>query len=144
MVCESATHKGASHGRNAIHGTDDTSVDGSLPEGYRVGDNDQGTREDASRAYTSDGSANDEGDRCWCSAADKRAELEDGNGSQINPFDAEEGIKLAKEELECAGSEQVRRTIPAHIVERIEMVGYFGDRSGNYGVVQRHEQDGQA
>ncbi len=138
MICESTAHKGPSHRRDAVHGTDDTSVDGSLPKGYCVGNNDQRTREDASRAYTSDGSANDEGYRCWRGAADKRAELEDGNGSQIDPFDTEKSIKFAKEELECASGEQVGRTIPAHIVKRVEIVGDFGDCSGNDGIVERH------
>ena len=107
MVRESTTHKRAGYRCNAIHSTNDPSVDGSLPEWYCVGDDDQRTGKDAGRTYTSDGSTNDEGYRCWCSTTNKRTKLEDGNGSQINPLDAEEGIELAKKELEGASGKEV-------------------------------------
>lgn len=67
----------------------------------------QRARHDAGGAQAGHGAANDERDGVLGDAADEAAELEEADGDEIDPFDAEVDVELAKEELQGGGSQEV-------------------------------------
>ena len=97
-------------------------------------DND-GSRKDAPRAKTGDSAADYERLGCGGHAADQGAELEDEEGTKIDPLDVEEGVDLSVQQLEGAGGEEVGAAIPANIVQRVELVSYARDSGGYDGIV---------
>ena len=100
-----------------------------------VHEDDDGAGEETGRAQAGDGTADDEGVGGWGGAADGRADLEDHDGGQEDPFGVEEGVDAAEEELEGGHGQEVGRAVPAHVSKGVEVVGDLGDGGGNDGTV---------
>ncbi len=143
MIGEGSTHQRSSDGGYAVHGAYESRVDGPFDQRNRVRDDDERPGEDACGSQTGNGTANDESYRCWRSTTDYRADLEDKDSHQINPFDREEGVKFAEEQLEGACSQKICGAIPPYILESLEMIRYFWDRRRNDGVIL-HDDTGSA
>ncbi len=60
LVGKGTAHERASHGGDAVHGTDETHVHGALAKGHAAVDNEKSARKDTGRAETSNGAADDE------------------------------------------------------------------------------------
>ena len=144
MVCKGSSQQRPDDRGDAVDGANATGVYGALNQGNRVRDDDQSPAEQAGRPQTSNSPTDDQSHRVWRNATEKRADLEDKQGDQEDPFNAEEAVKLAKEQLEGAGREEVCGAVPAHILDRTELVGDARDCSGDDRVVQSHAQNGQA
>ena len=104
-------------------------------KGNSVGDDENGSAEDTSGSYTGDGAADDQSRRVGRNAADQGADFEDEEGDDVDPFDGVVGVKLSVEKLGRACCQEVSRTIPTHIVERLELICDFRDGSCDDGVV---------
>jgi hypothetical protein len=61
---------------------------------------DERTGEDSSTTHAGNGTSDNESSRRRGSTANNRAELEDDNGGDINPFDWIVSVDFSKEELE--------------------------------------------
>ena len=101
------THQWSNNARNAVHGPKDTLEYGTLLERLGHGDDQICARKDAGGAQARDGASDDKGGAVRRDAADEGAELEDGDGDEIDPFDGEEGVQFAEDELETRGGEEV-------------------------------------
>ena len=144
MVGKGATHQRSRDGGQTVHGTNQSGVDGSLRERNGVCDNDQAAREDARASGSCYGTTNDQSDRIRCHTANERAELENADGSQEDPFDAEESVDFTELELEGTGCEKVGGRVPADIVEGMELVGNSGYGGRDDSVIQCNEEDSEA
>ena len=72
-----------------------------------MGDNDQGSREDAGSTQAGDGTADDEGSAGWGESAYERAEFEDSDGQDEGVLDGKERVRFAVEKLKRGGGEEV-------------------------------------
>ena len=70
-------------------------------------------------------------------STENRANLENEQGHQKGPLQAEEAKTPAKRQLEGTFGEQIRRAVPAHILQRVELVRDARDGGGDDGAVQR-------
>ena len=66
--------------------------------------------------------SNDQSSRVRRSTTDCRADLEDPNGNQVHPFDAVESVEFSKEQLERAGRQEIGGSVPADVVDRVELI----------------------
>ena len=101
------THQRSNNARNAVHGAKDPLEYGTLLERLGHGDDEIRAGKDTGGAQARDGASDDEGGAVRRDAADEGAELEDGDGDEIDPFDGEEGVQFAEDELETRGGEEV-------------------------------------
>ena len=69
-------------------------------------------------------------------------QVQTGRGRSENPLYVQVSVEFAEEELECAGGEKVGGTVPAHVVEGIELVSDAGDGGGDDHVVKGDAKDG--
>lgn len=106
-----------------------------LPRLNRVRDNNHGPLKDTRGPKTSNRPAHNEGIRCRGGTTDRRPDFEDNNGSQEHPLDRKVTVQLSENELEHAGNEQVRSTIPANVFEGLELIGDSRDGSSDDCVV---------
>jgi hypothetical protein len=97
----------SSNRRNTVHTSNDTHISRTLSERDRVGNNQNGTAKDSRSSQTGDGTANDQSSRVGRGSAYQAADLEDGEGDEVNPFDRVEGVEFAVDELRRARGEQV-------------------------------------
>lgn len=93
------------NGRNAVHTTNQTHVGRTLAKRNSARNNQDGSAEDTSCADSSDRTPNDECGRVGRNTTDQRAEFEDGERNQIDPFDGVESVKLSVNELGSASRE---------------------------------------
>lgn len=122
MVGEGSTQKRAGNRSDAVHGADDTRVNGSFDEWDSVRDDDQSAGKNASGSHTGNRSTDDQGLRTRCSAADDRADLEDEDGNQIAPLEREESVKFAPKKSKCATGQKVRTAIPPYVLQAVENI----------------------
>ena len=101
------THQRSNNARNAIHGAKEPLEHGTLLERLGHGDDQISARKDTGGAQARDGAPDDEGGAVRRDAADEGAELEDRDGDEIDPFDGEEGVQFAEDELETGGGKEV-------------------------------------
>ena len=101
------THQRSHDARNAVHGAKEPLEHGTLLERLGQGDDEIGARKDAGGAQAGDGAPDDEGGAVGRDAADEGAELEDGDGDEVDRLDGEEGVQFAEDELEPGGGEEV-------------------------------------
>jgi len=121
-IGKSATHERTCHRSDAIHGSNHTSVGRTLSERNGVGDDEDCAREDTGGSKSGHSTTNDE---CWrvrSNAANERSELEKTKSGQVYPLEIEVRVKLAEEQLECAGGEEVSRSIPTDVWVRCQRV----------------------
>lgn len=85
----------------------DLRIQRSSGERNTVGENQEGAGEEARGAQAGDGSTNDECDRVLRDTADQAAHLEDEDGSQVNPLEAQEGVEFSEQQLEGGGGEKI-------------------------------------
>lgn len=100
-----------------------------------LGNDDQRTRHNTGASHSLYGPANNEGDGVWRTSAYKRANLEDGQGDEVDPVDLVFNIEFTEYELERAGGQEVGRSIPGHIFEGVEIICDLRDCSCNDGTV---------
>lgn len=72
-----------------------------------MGENQKSAGEETRRAQAGDGSTDDQGDRVLSNAADQATDLEDEDGSQVDPLEAQVGVELSEQQLESGGGEKV-------------------------------------
>jgi hypothetical protein len=107
VVGECTADQGTRNGCQAVHASYRARVDGALGKRDGVGEDCQSAGKDACCANAGDSAADDEGHAVLGDTADERAELEEEDGGQVDPFDGEEGVETAEEELEGSGGEEV-------------------------------------
>jgi hypothetical protein len=143
LVCECSTHtkyplahvdrgkwgnlQWTSNRRNTIHAANKSHVRRPLPQRHRHRDDQDGSREDTSSAHTRNRTADDQSRGVRGDTADERADLEDEQGNEVDPFDAVEGVEFAVNKLCCAGGEEICGAIPADVVEGFELICDAGD-----------------
>ena len=76
---------------------------------------------------TGDGSSYDECNRIGGNAADETSELKDCERREEGPFDVEHCKDPSIQWLQCSCRDEIRATIPTHVIIRIEVIGYAGD-----------------
>jgi hypothetical protein len=113
VIGEGAAHKWAGDGGNSVHGSNDTSINWSLAQRNRIRNNDQSSREDTCAAQSCNSPAHNESRGRRSNSTDERANLEDTDCNQVDPFDRVEGVEFAEEQLERAGAEEVGGAVPA-------------------------------
>ena len=101
------THQRSNNAGNAVHGAKEPLEHETLLKRLGHGDDQIRAREDTGRAQARDGAPDDESSAVRRDAADEGAELEDGDGDEEDPFDGEESVKFAEDELETGGGEEV-------------------------------------
>lgn len=99
-ISEDTTEEGASNRGNSVHGSNEAGVHGTLRQGDRVCNDDQGSREDTRGTDTCDGTTKNQSGRVRGNTADQAAQFEDTDGDEVDPFDREVGVELSEEELE--------------------------------------------
>ncbi len=142
MVSERSTQKRSNDAGNAISATNEAGVHSPFLKRHRIGADNLCPRENPSRAESSNRSPNNKRHRIRRGAANQGPKFEQGEGGEKNPLYVEVGIEFAKEELECAGGEEVGGTVPAHVVEGFEFVSDAGDGGGDDCVVKGDAKDG--
>lgn len=115
LVREGSSHQGAGHRSDTVHAADHAHVCWTLAERNGGCDDEDGSREDSCGPDTSDCAANDQSRGVGSSTTDGAADLEDDESREVYPFDAEEGVQLSEEELECTGGQEVSRPVPTDI-----------------------------
>lgn len=135
MISEGSAHQRSSHRRDAVHATNDAHVGRALAQRDGTGDDEDGSAEDTGGSYAGDGAADDQSRRVGRNAADQGADLEDEESDDVDPFDGVVGVKLSVEKLGRTGCQEVSRTIPTHVVERLELICDLRDGSCDDGVV---------
>jgi len=93
------------------------------------------TGENTSRTESSNSTTKDQCDGIRCDTANQTTKLKYANCGKVDVFDGEEGVEFSEEELEWGRRQQVRRTIPANIWERVKLIGNFGDSCGDDSIV---------
>ncbi|GAO17983.1 hypothetical protein UVI_02060080 [Ustilaginoidea virens] len=106
-------------------------------------DNEESAGEDAGGAEAGYGAAEDQADRVGRRTAHQRADFEEQDGEEVDPFDRVKGVELAKDELHGARGEEVGGAVPAHVLDGVELVCYSGDRRRDDCVVLEHVRDMQ-
>ena len=99
-------------------------------EGDEVHDDDDGSREDAGGASTSNCAANDKGSGVGSSATYCRADLKQSDGVDEDPLGVIKGVDSTHDELKGAASEHVGAGVPSNVVERVEFISDC--RDGGY------------
>lgn len=102
-----------------------------------IRNDENGARENASCPKPRNCSTDNQSSRIWRNTANQRADLENEQRRQVDPFYRVEGIQFPEEQLEGASTQEVRTRIPANIVQRPELVCDFGNGDGDNGVVCR-------
>lgn len=138
MIRQRTTHQRARDTRNPKHRPEHARVDRPSSQRHRLRDDENGPREQPSTADTSHGATHDQPDGVGSDAADERAEFEDEQGSQVDPFDREERVQLAEHQGQGAARQQIPATIPTHIVDGVELTRDFRDRRGYNRIVLLH------
>ncbi|QSZ32070.1 hypothetical protein DSL72_001639 [Monilinia vaccinii-corymbosi] len=90
-------------------------------------------KKDTSGTQSSDRSANDQGYRGMRCCADKRPDLEDSNGNEVNIFDGEMTVKFAIEQLKGAQREKIGVGPPPKVLRCIKLDaddGYCSSQNG--------------
>lgn len=122
LLGEGSSHQWSSDGGNTVHGTNETKERGALFHAHGMRKDDKGTSEDTSTSHTSDGAADNESHRCRRQSANQGSDLENGEAGEEDPFDVEHGVELSEEQLEGAGCQEVGGTVPADVVEVVELI----------------------
>lgn len=91
-------------------------------EGHEIHDDDNGSREDAGGASTSNCTANDEGGGIGSSATYCGADFKESDGVDEDPLGVVKGVDSAHEELKGAASEHVGAGVPSNVVEGVEFI----------------------
>ncbi len=102
------------------------------------------TASHSSTASSGDGTADDESLAVRCDSADQAAHLEDEDREHESPFHVEVFVSLAPGGLEGGDGEEERAAIPAHIVQRSELVCDLGNCGRNDRHVKGDEEHGHA
>lgn len=134
MVGEGATDQGAEHGGDAVSGTveaDHLRAHFGLSD---EADDCEGARANACTAEARDGAADDQRRRARGDGADQAAHLEDADGHDEPYLQVEVFEQFPPRRLEPAEGHEVRRAVPRHVVEAVELVGDFGDRGSKNGL----------
>jgi hypothetical protein len=105
VVCESSTHQWTSNRRNAVHASNESHVSRATSQRHSDRDDQDSSREDTSRSHTSDRASNNEGRRIWRNTTDERADLEDEESDEVDPFNGVIRVELSVDELGCACGE---------------------------------------
>lgn len=100
LTQEKTEERPTSNRCNSIHSSNETSIHRTLHQRNGVRDNDQSPGEDTRASNTSNGAPNDQSDRIRRNTTNKTSELEDSNSDKVDPFNVEEGVEFAKEQLE--------------------------------------------
>lgn len=119
---EGAADEGPDDGGEAKDGAEQALVEGPLVQGHGVDDDDDDAGEDAGGAHAGNGAAHDEDGRARGGAADGGADLEQQDGGHEGQLHREEGVDLAKHQLEGGRREQVGRAVPAHVGQGVEFI----------------------
>ena len=143
VVGEGSAHEGPGNRGNAVHGAYHTHVYGPLTQRNTPLDNEESAGEDAGGAEAGYGAAEDQADRVGRRTAHQRADFEEQDGEEVDPFDRVKGVELAKDELHGARGEEVGGAVPAHVLDGVELVCYSGDRRRDDCVVLEHVRDMQ-
>lgn len=124
---KSAADEGPDDGGETKDGAEQALVEWPLVQRDGVDDNNNDAREDAGGAHAGDGATNNKNGRAGRRAADGRADLEQQHGRHEGELDREEGVDLAKHQLERGRRQQVRRAVPADVLEGFEFIRDAGD-----------------
>lgn len=84
--------------------------------------------EDTRRSHAGNRAASDESVRVGCHATQERPDLKNPNSRRENGLGGVKGVDSAPKELSCAAGDQVGACVPAHILQRVELISDFGDR----------------
>jgi hypothetical protein len=161
MVGESSTHQRSGHRCYAVHCTNEAGVDGALLKWHGICNDDQSTTENAGRANACNCTTHDQSSGRRSSATQRRTNLKDEDGNQVNDLDGEKCVEFAEHKLERACREEICTPIPADVVNCFEVVGYARNGCRNDSVVlglglarqlvhggectdQRDQEDGKA
>ena len=101
------THQRSNDTRDTVHGTKEPLEGRTLFQRLGRGDDQISARKDTGGAQASNSASDDERGAAGRNATDEGAELENGDGGEENPFDGEEGVEFAEDELESGGGEEV-------------------------------------
>ena len=107
LIGEGSTHQRTGHRSDAVHTADQAHVCRTLGERNGGCDDEDGSREDSCGSDTSNGASDNESCRVGSGSTDGTADLKNDQGCQVYPLDAEEGVQLSEEELECAGGQEI-------------------------------------
>jgi hypothetical protein len=125
----------SSHRGNSVHGADQAHVGRTLSQRHRAADDQDGAREDSGGAHAGHGSSQDQAQRVRGDSTDEGAELEDEQGGEIGPLHRVEGVQFPKDQLQGAGRQQIRGSVPADILQRVKLVGNARNGRRNDGVI---------
>lgn len=130
FCCEGSAHQRPEDGRNPEDCTHKALQYWSLVEGHEVHDDDDGSREDAGGASTSNCAANDKGNGVRGSATYCGADLKQSDGIEEDPLGVVKGVDSAHDELKGAASEHVGAGVPSDVFEGVEFI--CDCRNGGY------------
>jgi len=102
---------------------------------HRIHDDDDRAGDYPGGAHPGDGTSNDEYCRTWSSSTEGRADFEDGNCRQKDPFGGVEGVDSAKDELDSTTRDEIRAGVPTDIAQGIKLIGYRRDGGSDDGPV---------
>ena len=98
--------------------------------------------EDARRPQTGDGSSDNKGSGAWGSVAESRPGLEDHHQKKEDPFCRVQLVDAAGNGVKTGSSQHVGTTIPANIIDGIELVGDFWNGRRNNGSILLRRKPG--
>lgn len=142
MISERSTQKRPNDAGNATGATNKPRENSPFLKRHRISADNLCPRENPSRTESSNRSPNDKRHRTRCGAANEGTKFKQGEGGQKNPLYVDVSVEFAEEELECAGGEKVGGTVPAHVVEGVELVSDVGDGGGDDRIVKGDAKDG--
>ena len=116
-VCKSTSEKRSNDTRNAIGGTNNTSVCGSLWRRDDEGDDGVAACQHASGSDTDNGPADNQGDAVLRNGADQAPHLKNTNRDHEDELEVEVFVRLAPHGLGGADSQEHGRAVPADLVE---------------------------
>jgi hypothetical protein len=96
--------------------------------------------EDTGRAYSRNSPTKDEGEGVGGHGRDDGTNLKDGYRRHENPLNVELAVELAEHQLEAAGREEVRGSVPGDVGQRVELCRDLGDSRGQDGAVLNREK----
>lgn len=122
LLGEGSSHQRSSDRGNAVHRTNETKEGGAPLDAHGMGENDEGTGKDTSTSHTGNSASDNERHGCWRKSTNQGSDLEDAEGSEKDPFNVEHGVELSEQELERTGCQEVGGTVPADVVEVVELI----------------------
>ena len=139
---EAAYDRPQRHG-NAQHAGHDRQVLRSLLEGRDQGHDGERALDHAAGAERGDRAAQDEHGGRRRGRAERGAALEDDDAGQVHVAGAEVAVDVAEQRLRRGGDQQVRRAVPADVLQRSELGRDLGDGDGEDAGVEGEQQRAQ-